>query len=60
MGRYYCPLYEKEIEQGLCFDINLELEGIMKKDTIIPNELKEKRTVEEIKNTCMNCINYPF
>lgn len=48
----FCPLYGKEIAEGLCIDIQMEV-----KREIQYLIKYEKKSEEEIKSTCDNCPN---
>mgnify|MGYP000062232123 CR=1 FL=1 len=58
--KYYCPLLNREIEEGLCIDINYENEKIMKEDELKAIKKMLKKTNEEIKVICKNCKHYPL
>lgn len=58
--KYYCPLLNKVIEEGLCVDINYENEKIMKEDELKAIKKILNKTNEDIKAICRNCSNYPL
>lgn len=58
--KYYCPILNKIIEEGLCVDINYENEKIMKEDELKAIKKILNKTNEEIKTICRNCPNYPL
>ena len=46
----YCILFNKDIDEGLCYDIWSVISGFIKKETI-----KEKINVENAKVICKKC-----
>ncbi len=59
-GSWYCPLYEKDISEGLCLDINYERLGYFKDDTIKGIIKQLRKTKDEINCTCDCCPNMPL
>lgn len=49
-----CPLFEKEIEDGMCYDIHMNVEGLAPDWTIPPNVL----AIPEYKKICFECPNH--
>ena len=49
-----CPLMEKEIDDGICFDIHMNVEGLAP-DWTIPDEVLKQMAY---KNLCLNCPNH--
>lgn len=58
--KYYCPLLNRIIEEGLCIDINYENEKIMKEDELKAIKKMLNKTNAEIKEICHKCKNYPL
>lgn len=58
--KYYCPLLNKEIEEGKCIEINYELIKAKKEEYLIEIRKMLKRSNDEIKKTCETCVNYPL
>ncbi|WP_339061233.1 hypothetical protein [Tepidibacillus marianensis] len=58
--KYYCPLLNRIIEEGLCIDINYENEKIVKEDELKAIKKILNKTNEEIKEICQNCKHYPL
>ncbi|QKS71233.1 hypothetical protein FLK61_31475 [Paenalkalicoccus suaedae] len=57
---YFCPLYNREIDEGKCLDINYELIRAKKKEELKMLQKFLKKDVKEIEKTCISCENYPF
>ena len=49
-----CPLLEKKIEDAVCFDIHMNVEGLAPDWTIPPGVL----AVENYKEICLSCPNH--
>lgn len=49
-----CPLMETEIEDGICFDIHMNVEGLAP-DWTIPNKVLKKK---DYKTICLKCPNH--
>ena len=49
-----CQLMEKEIDDGICFDIHMNVEGLAP-DWTIPDEVLKKM---DYNNICLNCPNH--
>lgn len=49
-----CPLMEKQIDEGICFDIHMVVERVAPKWTA-PEEATRKTNYEDI---CLNCPNH--
>jgi hypothetical protein len=50
----YCPLYTKEIAEGLCIKIQVQVYGLMKDDEIKILKKHSKISDTQIKDTCEN------
>ena len=48
-----CPLMETEIDDGICFDIHMNVEGLAP-DWTIPDKVLKKHDYKQI---CLNCSN---
>ncbi|VTR98002.1 unnamed protein product [Tuwongella immobilis] len=57
---WYCPLYAKQISEGLCLDINYERLGYFKGATIAEVTEETHRREPEISQTCESCPNQPL
>lgn len=53
-GNVFCPLYDKEIYEGDCFEISITAERMGSKS--LYKQLSEEH--EDFENTCMNCPNH--
>ncbi len=53
--KYFCPIFNKEIAEGLCIEINLGVLSVLKE--VFEETGKEK---SEISNICDTCPNYPL
>ena len=49
-----CPLMETEIDDGICFDIHMKVEGLAP-DWTIPDKVLKKHDYKQI---CLNCSNH--
>lgn len=49
-----CPLMETEIEDGICFDIHMNVEGLAP-DWTIPDKVLKTSNYKEI---CLKCANH--
>ena len=49
-----CPLLEKKIEDAVCFDLHMNVEGMAPDWTIPPEVL----AVENYKEICLSCSNH--
>lgn len=49
-----CPLMETEIDDGICFDIHMNVEGLAP-DWTIPDKVLKKH---DYKLICLNCSNH--
>lgn len=49
-----CPLVESEIDDEICFDIHMNVEGLAP-DWTIPDKVIKKT---DYKNVCLNCPNH--
>lgn len=59
-GFWFCPLFNKEISEGLCLDINYERSGYFKGETL-KNTMKQlQKSKEDINLTCESCPNMPL
>jgi hypothetical protein len=58
--KYYCPLLEKEINEGKCLDINYELIKAKKEEELKILRKTLKKTNNEIEKVCENCPNNPL
>ena len=59
---WWCPLLDKEIEAGLCMDLNYELIHFLKSGAgpVDDFKLRTGKTAEEISKVCESCPNYPL
>lgn len=49
-----CPLMETKIDDGICFDIHMNVEGLAP-DWTIPDKVLKKHDYKQI---CLNCSNH--
>lgn len=49
-----CPLMETEIDEGTCFDIHMNVEGLAP-DWTIPDKVLKK---SDYKQVCLKCPNH--
>ena len=49
-----CPLMETEIDDGICFDIHMNVGGLAP-DWTIPDKVLKKHDYKQI---CLNCSNH--
>lgn len=49
-----CPLMEEEIDDGICFDIHMNVEGLAP-DWTIPDKVLNNQNYMQI---CLNCPNH--
>lgn len=54
MAKVSCPLMENEIEDVICFDIHMVVEGMAPKSTA-PKKATQTQGYKEI---CLNCPNH--
>jgi hypothetical protein len=59
-GTWYCPLYQKDINEGLCLDINYERLEYFKSCTLKNTINMLYKSLKEISLTCDNCPNCPL
>lgn len=59
-GFWFCPLYEKEISEGLCIDINYERLEYFKGETLKDTMKQLHKSKKEINCICENCPNMPL
>jgi hypothetical protein len=57
---WYCPLLKRTIEEGRCYDINVERLGYFKPDTLADAQRRTGLTVEEVSAVCEACPNLPL
>jgi hypothetical protein len=57
---WYCPLFSREIEVGLCLDINYQCLGLFKVDVLGDAQKESGKTVQEISEICEACPNQPL
>ncbi len=57
---WYCPLLKRDIEDGLCLDINLQRLKFCKQDVLKDAQHETGKTVEEISSVCEACPNQPL
>jgi hypothetical protein len=57
---WFCPLYKKEIAEGLCLDINYERLEYFKGETLKDIMTQLHKTKDEIDFVCENCPNLPL
>jgi len=58
--RWYCPLLKRDIEQGLCLDINFQRLKYCKPDVLKDAQQETGKTFEEISSICEACPNQPL
>lgn len=49
-----CPLMNMEIDEGICYDIHMNVEGLAPEWTI-PNKVLE---ILDYKKICLQCLNH--
>lgn len=54
-GFWFCPLYKKEISEGLCLDINYERLEYFKSEVLKGTMKQLQKSREEINHTCEHC-----
>jgi len=59
-NKYFCPLLNKEIEEGKCIEINYELIKAKKEEYLIEIKKMLKKSNDEIEKICETCSNYPL
>ncbi|AHF11240.1 hypothetical protein DEHRE_02270 [Dehalobacter restrictus DSM 9455] len=59
-NKYFCPIFQREIDNGKCLDINFEIEKIKKPEEIILIKRILGFNESKIKCICMSCKNYPM
>jgi hypothetical protein len=57
---WFCPLYQNEISEGRCLDINLQRLGFFKHDALHEAMQALGKTQLEISKTCEVCPNQPL
>jgi hypothetical protein len=57
---WYCPLYQKNIAEGKCLDINYERLGYMDCGCLLEVTQLTGKTKDEINRTCQSCPNLPI
>ena len=57
---WYCPLLQRDIEQGLCLDINFQRLKYFKPDVLKDAQREAGKTIEEISSICEACPNQPL
>ena len=57
---WFCPLYQKEIREGLCLDINYERLEFFKGETVKDTMKQLHKSKEDINRTCESCPNMPL
>ena len=56
---WFCPLYEKEISETLCVEVNLELSHAVVKEHIIFLNKFKGLNIQNIDKICELCPNQP-
>lgn len=59
MKEYYCLLYEHEIAEGLCLDINYERLGYMSGGCLEDVLVRTGKSEPEVSRACTVCPNNP-
>lgn len=59
-GFWFCPLFKKEISEGLCIDINYERLEYFKGETLKDIMKQIHKNKGEINCICENCPNMPL
>lgn len=49
-----CPLMDMEIDEGICYDIHMNVEGLAPEWTIPKKVLK----ISDYKKLCLQCLNH--
>ncbi len=57
---WHCPLYKKDIPEGLCLDINFERLGYFNSNILIEVMNDTGTQKHEINLTCEKCPNQPL
>lgn len=57
---WYCPLFKREIPEGLCLDINYPRLQLCKADVLMDAQQETSKTVEEVSVICEVCPNQPL
>ena len=57
---WFCPLLNKEIEDGYCYDVNYQRLGCFKPDVLLEVKLRTGKSTEQISQVCDNCLNNPL
>jgi hypothetical protein len=57
---WFCPLYEKDIAEGKCLDINYERLGYMTSGCLAEVTRLTGKREPEISRTCESCPNLPI
>ncbi|WP_308637586.1 hypothetical protein [Paenibacillus silvisoli] len=57
-----CPLLDRQIDEGACYDINAVADGWVKERilSIIEQQFKVLIDISKAKSVCPKCIHYPF
>jgi hypothetical protein len=56
---WYCPLYEKDIAEGKCLDINYERLGYMNSGCLAEVDRLTGKNKSDVDRTCESCPNLP-
>jgi len=59
-GNWFCPLYEADIAEGKCLEINYERQGYMAAGCLDDVTQQTGKKAAEITKTCRSCPNLPF
>jgi len=54
---WYCPLLERDVEDGECTDINYQRVGLFKKDYLLEVEGETNKSTLEVSEICEKCPN---
>lgn len=59
---YYCPLMQRKIDVGACYDINAVVEKCAIKEilNVIEKQFEMKIDLSQAKEICPGCRHYPF
>jgi len=57
---WFCPLLNKEIKEGYCYEVNYKRLGCFKPDALREVKMRTGKSTEQISQVCENCPNNPF
>ena len=59
-SEWFCPLYERDIPEGLCIEINYDRVGYTKGHVLAEVEEATGNTASQVNQACEGCPNFPF